>query len=64
VDLFDTLVMRRTLFPSDVFDLVDFRLKQRGILIHDFPSKRLEAEKDSPWLIQETRERQLGKTEE
>ncbi len=46
VDLFDTLVMRRTLFPSDVFDLVDFRLKQRGIWIHDFPSKRLEAEKE------------------
>lgn len=46
VDFFDTLVMRQTLFPTDVFELMDARLKQRGICIKDFPSKRLEGEKE------------------
>lgn len=46
VDLFDTLIMRRTLFPTDVYELVDLRLKQRGIVIDNFPQKRLGAEKE------------------
>lgn len=46
VDLFDTLLMRRTLFPADVFEIVDLRLKQRGVEITNFPQKRLEAEKE------------------
>lgn len=45
-DLFDTLLMRRTLFPADVFEIVSLRLNQRGIVIEDFPSKRLEGEKE------------------
>lgn len=51
------------------------RLKQENYLLENEEMKtvldrikednrRLEAGKDSPWLIQETRERQLGKTEE
>ena len=46
VDFFDTLMMRQTLFPTDVFELVDFRLRQQGICIEDFPAKRLEGEKE------------------
>jgi len=46
VDLFDTLVMRRTLFSSDVFEIVGLRLKQMGVEIEDFPTKRLEGEKE------------------
>lgn len=46
VDLFDTLIMRRSLFPADVFEMVDLRLRQRGIEIEDFAKKRLEGEKE------------------
>lgn len=46
VDLFDTLVTRRTLFPADVYEIVDLRLKERGIVLDDFPKRRLEAEKE------------------
>lgn len=46
VDFFDTLMMRRTLLPTDVFEIMDLRLKQRGIEIKDFPKKRLEGEKE------------------
>lgn len=46
VDFFDTLLTRRTLFPSDVFELVGQRLEQRGVEIEDFPLKRLEGEKE------------------
>lgn len=35
-DLFDTLLMRQVLFPADVFELVDDRLRQRGILLEAF----------------------------
>lgn len=45
VDLFDTLVMRQTLFSSDIFEIVDARLKERGICIEDFYMKRLAGEK-------------------
>ena len=44
-DLFDTLVMRQVLFSSDVFDLMNGRLKMLGIFLKDFSGKRLEAEK-------------------
>lgn len=49
VDMFDTLVMRQTLFATDVFELVDIRLRQQGIAIEDFSRKRLEAEKELSW---------------
>lgn len=45
VDLFDTLVMRQTLFPTDVFDMIDCKLREQGIEIKDFCKKRLESEK-------------------
>ena len=46
VDLFDTLLMRRTLFPTDLFEIVGLRLKKRGFEIQDFPQKRLEGERE------------------
>lgn len=45
-DLFDTLIMRKVLFQSDVFDLVDDRLRQLGIIIEDFTAKRMACEKE------------------
>ncbi len=45
-DLFDTLVMRKTSFYTDVFELLDLRLKEEGIVIPDFPGLRLSAEKE------------------
>lgn len=46
VDLFDTLVMRRTLFPTDIYEIVDLRLREEGIILDNFPQRRLEAEKE------------------
>lgn len=43
-DLFDTLIMRKTLEPTDVFDLVDDRIRNRGIIIPEFKKKRKTAE--------------------
>ena len=45
-DLFDTLLMRQVLFPADVFELVDDRLRQRGILLEGFSEKRMRSEKE------------------
>lgn len=45
VDLFDTLIMRNTLFYTDIFDMADCRLKSKGIEIEDFSKKRIDAEK-------------------
>lgn len=45
-DLFDTLIMRQVLFPADVFELVDDRLRQHGIEIEDFPARRMASEKE------------------
>ncbi len=45
-DLFDTLIMRQVLFPGDVFEVVDDRLRQHGIIIEDFPAKRMASEKE------------------
>lgn len=44
-DLFDTLVMRQTLYPEDVAEHVNCRLKEMGIYIDDFCGKRLSGEK-------------------
>ena len=46
-DLFDTLIMRRTLEPVDIFDLVELRLQEKGITIPDFKKKRRTAELQS-----------------
>lgn len=45
-DLFDTLVIRQTLFPEDIAGYVDNRLREDGILIPDFEKKRIESEKE------------------
>lgn len=45
-DLFDTLVIRRTLFSEDVATYVDCRLRESGICIQDFCGKRIESEKE------------------
>lgn len=45
IDLFDTLIMRQTLFPTDIFEIVNCRLKDKGIVIKDFSRRRLESEK-------------------
>lgn len=44
-DLFDTLVMRQVLFPEDVFDIVNHKLRKQGIFIENFSGKRMECEK-------------------
>lgn len=43
-DLFDTLIMRKTLEPMDVFDIVEDRAKKEGILVPGFKVLRREAE--------------------
>lgn len=46
VDIFDTLITRRTLFPSDVFDIVDARLRAQGIEIAQYANKRRDSERE------------------
>lgn len=36
IDLFDTLIMRKTLYPTDVIEIVECKLKERGIHIENF----------------------------
>ena len=50
-DLFDTLIMRRVLEPTDIFSLVDEELIRQGILIPDFVRLRLAAEKELSWTV-------------
>lgn len=45
-DLFDTLLMRRVLAVEDVYELVDGKLRKRGIYISDFVKRRIAAEKE------------------
>ena len=44
-DLFDTLIMRNTFFSTDVYEIVEDRVRQQGIVIENFAGKRLESEK-------------------
>ncbi len=44
-DIFDTLIMRKTLEPWDVFDIVEERLKTKGIYISNFKKNRKEADR-------------------
>ncbi len=43
-DLFDTLIMRTVLLPTDIFDLVNRELKEKHKIEIDFKNKRIEAE--------------------
>ena len=45
-DLFDTLVMRRIPEYTDVFEILDVKLKEKGIMIPDFSTQRLAVEKE------------------
>ncbi len=45
-DLFDTLITRSVLSYTDVFELVELRLAERGVTIPDLSSLRLRAEKE------------------
>lgn len=45
-DLFDTLITRKVYAYTDVFELVDLRLREKGICIPDFAKLRLYAEKE------------------
>lgn len=45
-DLFDTLVMRKVYDYTDVFVLIDLKLRRRGIIIPEFTKVRLFAEKE------------------
>lgn len=45
-DLFDTLVMRKTTSYTDVFELLNLKLRDIGIYIPDFSKLRLYAEKE------------------
>lgn len=43
-DLFDTLIMRKVLAPTDIFDLVERTLRENHHLDIEFRNKRIEAE--------------------
>lgn len=45
-DLFDTLVARKVCSYTDIFELMDLRLRENGIVIPDFARQRLSAEKE------------------
>lgn len=45
-DLFDTLITRTVLSYTDIFELLDLRLREKGIIIPDFARLRLHAEKE------------------
>lgn len=40
-DVFDTLVTRRTLFSTDIFEILEVKLRDKGLHIKDFSKKRL-----------------------
>lgn len=45
-DLFDTLISRRVLSYTDIFEIMDLLLRENGIVIPDFARLRLHAEKE------------------
>lgn len=45
-DLFDTLITRKVLVYTDIFELLDLKLREMGICIPDFVRLRLAAEKE------------------
>lgn len=67
-DLFDTLIMRKTLEPTDVFDIVEDRARQKGTALPQFKVWRREAELQagcvSIYKIYDILGEMLGLTEE
>lgn len=45
-DLFDTLITRTVFSYTDIFELMDIQLREKGIIIPDFSKLRLHAEKE------------------
>lgn len=45
-DIFDTLMMRKTLIPQDVFNIVEGKARQEGINAENFAMYRIRAEKN------------------
>lgn len=45
-DVFDTLIMRKTYTPKDVFEIVSYKARIHGLDIMDFQKKRIQAERD------------------
>lgn len=45
-DIFETLLVRKVLFPEDVFDLTEKHLNNRGIEIENFAQKRRESQSE------------------
>ncbi len=45
-DIFDTLITRTVLSYTDIFDLLDIHLREKGIIIPDFARLRIHAEKE------------------
>lgn len=43
-DVFDTLIMRKTLEPTDIFDIVETRLEAAGMILKGFKAIRRQAE--------------------
>lgn len=46
-DIFDTLLMRKTLMPEDVFTIIESKAAQRNINIVDFKAARVKAQLES-----------------
>lgn len=44
-DIFDTLIMRKVLYPQDVFDIVEQKINNKCYQIIDFKKQRMEAER-------------------
>lgn len=67
-DLFDTLVMRKTLEPADVFDIVEDRIHKKGVQLRHFKIVRREAELEADggniYKIYEILKKHTGLTEE
>lgn len=59
-DLFDTLVMRKVMYYTDVFELVEERLRERGIAVPGLAGMRLAAEKELSKLAAPTLEQIYG----
>lgn len=47
-DVFDTLICRRVLYPTDVFQVVENRLASAGIPIVNYAQVRMRAEQETP----------------
>lgn len=45
-DIFDTLIMRKTLYPHDIFEIVEKKAEKRGIEVENFCESRMKAEQN------------------